>query len=29
MIDMLEYAKNPENFKVLGAPAFFHFGMQY
>ena len=23
MIDMLRWAKNPENYKVLGAPAFF------
>ena len=29
MINMLKYANNLENFKVLGAPAFFRFGMKY
>ena len=29
MIDMLTYAKNLENFDVLGAPAFFRLGIKY
>ena len=29
MADMLKYAKNLENFTVLGALGFFRFGMKY
>ena len=29
MIDMLNYAKNPENFKALGVPGFFRIRMKY
>ena len=29
MTDMLKYAKNPENFQVLGVQAFFRFEIKH